>query len=298
MAEDQDTKQKEKLLTVLEDVDRVAAPLQKSAQEIIEATQQSRDMAKVLSDFVRTVPGDKALPSEFWRQQMDAWAAYNDHARTLVGTIAEPLQQYSTVALSTGSTVTTMAAEVVVFGPAFGGAEVHAERARHRLIQGMNIIRRRHPLADEVRAAMVRLSLNRAHHSKKSALALLDDAQAALDRPTTEGNSAVAVLVGLRESIDGAITDLLRRRPMQESTDMAGGKLLSIGQQCAKSGMPFKYFERLEASLQNLNRSFSEGKQRNYSREELILLFDGGLSFLRTLLEGLDESKFKPQSTQ
>jgi hypothetical protein len=292
MAKDQDAKQKEKLLTVLEDVDRVAAPLQRSAQQIIEATQQSRDMAKVLTDFIRTVPKDEAPPLDFWQQQTDAWTTYNDHARTLAGTMAEPLQQYSTIALSTGNTVTTTVAEVV----AFGGDEVHAERPRHKLIQGMNIIRRQHPLADEVRAAMTRLSLNRTHPSRKSALELLNDARAALDRPTSDGNSSVAVLVGLRESINGAIADLLRRRPTQENADSAGGKILSIGRQCAKSGTARKYFEALESSLQNLNRAFSEGKQRNYSREELLFLFDSGLGFLRTLFEGLDEAKFKPQS--
>jgi len=289
MTNDQGTTQKDELLNVLEEVDRVAAPLQKNAQQIIEATQQSRDMAKTLTNFVRTVPKDTALPSDFWRQQTNAWAAYNDHARTLAGTIAEPLREYTTIALSTGNTVTTSVAEVI----AFGGDEIPAERARHNMVQDMNIILRRHPLADEVRAAMVRLSLNRAHFSKKSALELLDEARAALDRPTSEGNSSVAVLVGLRESTDGAIADLLRRRPMQESTDMVGGKILSIGRQCARGGTPRKYFEALESSLQNLNRAFSEGKQRNYSREELLFFFDSGLNFLRTFLEGLDETKFK-----
>jgi hypothetical protein len=127
------------------------------------------------------------------------------------------------------------------------------EAAKRRLHQTLE----RFPLAEQAQSLMQRLGLDRRSGSRRAPLELLAEARGALEVPAFTHGALTSVLIPLRECIEAAIAELLRRRPTQEPAGKAQEKLRSIGRQCHRDGLDAAYFERLalesEALLDDLS---------------------------------------------
>jgi hypothetical protein len=219
------------------------------------------------------------------------WEAQNDSNRNLSQALTQPLRHYDVLAqVTTLSTTSTVSSTYVLSFPT-----VRTHPALEAAVQDLNAVLQREPLMDNVRAAFIRLGLNRPYGQNKSPLDQLEASRRSLELPSMDEGSPVAVLISLRGSIDDAVAALLRHCPMpEEQTRGIYAKIISIGQRCGKAGKPFDFFCEVATSAKRLHQTFSEAKQPNQSREQLILLFNEGLLFLQTFLDCLDETKLRP----
>jgi hypothetical protein len=135
--------------------------------------------------------------------------------------------------------------------------------------------------------------LNSRGGTARSALDLLNEAQAALEYPVDKDVSPTSVSISLRESINAAITELIRGRPVQEKAQGWNDKVLSLGRHCGHSGVPTAQFQRLGAETENLMNKLSGHKQGSVSRDAMNELFIEGINLLNALLDSIDESKLK-----
>jgi hypothetical protein len=76
---------------------------------------------------------------------------------------------------------------------------------------------------------MLRLGLDRRSGNDRPALDLLHEAKSAMDRPVLGDGGPTSVLIPLRESIDAAIAELVRRRAKQEPVKGWKEKVVSVG---------------------------------------------------------------------
>ena len=137
---------------------------------------------------------------------------------------------------------------------------------------------------------MQRLGLNSRGGIARLPLDLLQEARSALDRPVVGDGGPVSVLVSLRECIDAVITELVRRRPRQEKVKGWSGKIVSVGEQCARPMLAAGHFSRLGGDAESLMDLLSEAKQADRTRSQLVESFNHGLLFLSAFMESIDES--------
>lgn len=76
----------------------------------------------------------------------------------------------------------------------------------------------RSSLLDSVKASIHRLGLDSRNDRFQTPLAMVNDSCEALDRPVSGDGGAVSVVIPLRESVNSVISELLRRRPIQEAS--------------------------------------------------------------------------------
>ena len=275
-----DQAKKAKLLHILKDVDSVAATIESLGQGMIHAARLSRDVASPMLDIITNLPTGSLEPG-----QLDiilaSWGDWTDSANQLKG--SQPALS-SFVAVSSGTTNTAVSFVLNNFFPS-----QQVQEAKTKLFQVLD----RSPLVEQVRSSMIRLGLNSRGGTSRTALDLLDEAQAALERPVVKDGGPTSVLISLRESIDAAITELIRRRPVQEKAHGWNGKVLSLGQHCAYSGLPTAHFDRLGTETDRLMDRLSSYKQDRLHRDAMNELFMEGITLLKALLDGIDESKLK-----
>jgi hypothetical protein len=140
-------------------------------------------------------------------------------------------------------------------------------------------------LLDEVQSSMRRLGLDPR---------LLNEANGALERPVLHEGGPVSVLITLRECINRALAELLRRRPMQEPASKMCDKLTSLGRQCARAALQEAHFERLGVEGDLLLNDLSSAKQADMARQQLNDLFNRGVLFLNALTSSVDETRLRP----
>src|SRR5262245_6322193 len=232
---DEHTKKAE-LLRILTDVDPEAAKLEAMGQEMIQAARLSRDVAAPMRQILMNLPSGSFESGQLDRE-LASWQAWQGMAsqvqtsQTMVNTF---------VAAASGAINTTVSG--VIFAVPLGQhSPPPVEAARTTLFQVLS----RNNLVDQVHTSMTRLGLDTRGSTARSALELLKEAHGALERPVVEEGGPTSVLISVRESIDAAITQLIRRRPVQEKVSGWRGKVLSLGQHCACTSLPAGHFDRL-----------------------------------------------------
>jgi hypothetical protein len=184
-----------------------------------------------------------------------------------------------------------MSSLVEVVAPAFE----HAQQPIVDAVPHFYRIITQNPLADEVRSGMSRLRLDKMRgEDKRNAMDLFDESKIALDRPTTGEGSPVAVLIPLRECVNTILSELLRRRPVQEEASKVRDKVASIGGHCGRPGLSTQHFERLADNAHGLIDELSGGKQSAISRDSLINLHQKSVLLIKALLDSVDETKLRP----
>ncbi len=285
---DESVKKKNELVRLLSYVESQAPNLEAIGQDIARSARLSRDVASCLRGLVSQVPRDNLVPDEQWDQQIDSWRSWEAVANGLLG--SRTLVN-SFVAVSEATTLATSGAmfEDTFISPAFPPLQEAIETTKTRFSQ----IVERFPLADEARASMKRLHLDLRGGTYRTAMELLDEAEGALDRPVFHEGGPVSVLIPLRECINAAVSELIRRRPTQEPASKIQDKIASVGQQCARPGLQQDYFKRLGADVAKLLNNLSAAKQADVPRERLTQFFHRGLLFLNALMNGIDESRLR-----
>lgn len=286
MSEEPKNKNKNELLKLLVDVEKTAPALEEMGQDIVRAARLSRDVASCFRNVVSNIPNDDLLDEEHWKRNIYGWKAWHNLASD-VGRARTSVNSF--VASSTSTTVTTSG---IMFEIGFVPQDLRVtiETAKTQFAQ----IVERTPMADTARASMRRLRLDIRGGGKRTALELLDEAQGALDHPSARESGAVSVLVTLRECLNTVLSELLRRRPKQESAPRAYDKVVTIGGQCGRPGLLPDHFIRLGRDAGELLDRLSAAKQANMSRERMMELFHEGLLFLNALMDSIDENRLRP----
>lgn len=150
----------------------------------------------------------------------------------------------------------------------------------------------RRPLVVRAEAALRTFGLDEPRGSDRSPVQLLHEASQSIDRPTSEGESPIA-LIALREAIQAALARLLQMRPAQETANRTKEKISSIGRQCGRSELEGAHFEQLGEAIHLLLSELSLAKQRAMARTEIQAAFDRGVMVLTTLLNALDPDKLR-----
>jgi hypothetical protein len=128
----------------------------------------------------------------------------------------------------------------------------------------------------------------------KSPLEQFEIAHKAYESPLTNTNPVATSLIPLRECIQSVIDGLISGRPVQEKAQSQRDKILSIGRQLGSDSLPADFFGDLADEWQDLNKgSLSQSKRKEAQRAEWLNQLNRGTAFLRSLLKGLDRSKFR-----
>jgi hypothetical protein len=269
-------KEKEKLLDLLAAIPEKAQRQEEIGKAIQESAQQAREIAGPFREIVLRVPA-KSIPPEELAHQVSVLSSWHETADKLAGSQAVKNFVATTSAVTMGSTGMLFSLGLV--------EEPQIKAATSQLVQVLDRI----PLVKRAEAEMRRLKLDQRAGSIRSPLDLLGDAQQAF------GGGPGSILIPLRESIEGALAALLKRRPMQEPAGKAGDKIESIGRQCGRDELPLAHFVDLAASAKRILETLSGAKQANLSPKQVSEVFYQGVTFLNTLLESLDEAKLKTQ---
>jgi hypothetical protein len=138
------------------------------------------------------------------------------------------------------------------------------------------------------------LGLDTAHGGSRSPVEQVRTAEEALKRPFADGGYATAVLIPLRESIEGTIEELLRRRQNAEKTGSWTKKVTSIARHCGKTSLSSEHVERVAETTRTLIDQLSGAKHRQMTRERIALFFDEGISLLQDIVSLIDMDKLRP----
>lgn len=282
---DEPAKKKNELLRLLENVESQAERLERLGGDIVRSARLTRDVTGPVRDLVSQVPPD-SLSSAHWDREADGLRAWQVLAGELE-TNRTTVNSFTALSLA----VTGTSSEAVISFPLPTSPQIQANimHARSRLRQTLE----RFPLIDDAVASMQRLGLDSRRGSYRTPVKLLAEARGALERPNVGDGGPVSVLITLRECINGVISELLRRRPTQERASKVRDKLISLGRQCARSGLDEPHFERLTADGEPLLDTLSKAKQAEMSRQELNTLFRRGLLFLNGVMNSIDESRLR-----
>jgi hypothetical protein len=186
--------------------------------------------------------------------------------------------------ITTSATISSTAAATTYFGPK-AVASPELKSLQTLLHQTVDV--------DSVVKSMKLVGLDIARGLKRTPVQLLQTAQQAFKRPFASEGYAVAVLVPLRESIQGSINELLKKRPTNEKTGSWKKKIMSIGQHCGKSDVSSNQIERVAAIAHALIDELSGAKDRNMTRERIAGLPDQGVALLQDFLSLIDRNKLR-----
>jgi len=159
--------------------------------------------------------------------------------------------------------------------------------------KAMEILLHRSVDVTKVKEAMRALALDVGHGPIRSPLQLLQSAEDALRRPFADEGYATAVLVPLRESIQGCVDELLKKRPTTEKTGSCSSKVASIARHCGKIALSPDHVDRVAATTHALINELSAAKDRQMDRDRIVSLFDQGVSLLQDLVSLIDAAKLR-----
>jgi hypothetical protein len=278
-------KKKKEYLELLAKTPGQAQRLGSISREIIQAAQLSEDVATPLGEIIADLPADK-LSLEQWEQLIAGQRKWLQNAVRLERSMADSARIFAASSSVMGST-STSAAHVLVYQVPQAPKIQAAQKELGRVLE-------RAPLVESARVSMKRLGLDRRVGERKSARELLDEAKTELDYPSGAVGGEVAVLLTLRSAIEAALSELVRRRPVQEPTSNNREKVRSIGRHCALAGLEDQ-FELLASPWHEIINTLSSKKETAIPRAELIFHFQRGVFVLDALLKIVDEKKLRPQ---
>jgi hypothetical protein len=100
--------------------------------------------------------------------------------------------------------------------------------------------------------------------------------------------------VGRETGLNACVSELLRRRPIQEEAKTWKAKIAALGRHCGLATLDSAHFDNLGIEAEALNDQLSSAKDKKLNRADIQLVFHKGLLFLVSLLGSIDESKLRP----
>ncbi|MFI5393896.1 MAG: hypothetical protein ACHQ9S_00060 [Candidatus Binatia bacterium] len=289
MSDEAPSTKKDELLLLVSSAEESAAQLVAANQKVVESAQLARDTASCVKDFVTSLPDNLCVAPQWWDQQIDAWRTWRGTASGL----SDALGSANSLSLATGSVVVTTSGTMLQAQFLNPSPDSSVQRA-HVAVVRFSAVLQREPLVERAQTELQRLDLNRPQLGQRSPSAVLREALEVLGRPSGSAGAPAAVLLSVREAIQGTLGGLIRRRPTQEPAKKTGEKVASIGRQCGRCSLPPDFFKRMGAQAEALIDALSSAKQSEMPREVVSALFNRGVLFLATFLEALDETKLRP----
>jgi len=285
---EESNKNKAELLEVLTNVEVKAPKLEAMGQEIVRAARQAKDAATFEREVISRVPNDDSLPKVQWEFETARWRDW-DVAADVVLRVRSDVRSFVAVSTAAYAGVSLGAVDCIQWPDCSETDRKAIEHAALRLHQVVD----RPMIAEEARLAMRRLSLDVRSAPMRPPIEHFEEALGAIERPILGEGGPVSVLVTLRECIDAAVTEMMRRRRVQEPAKTFEAKILSLGQHCGLPSLPDGHFDRLAADGKKLMDDLSAGKQHVASRERLIELFNDGVLYLKALLDSIDAQRLR-----
>jgi hypothetical protein len=191
-----------------------------------------------------------------------------------------------TVSLTTTTTIGIFSPKIVPFSSDhyFNDAWIHYIE-----------ITNRPTLKEEVTDLIRTFHLDIASPGKKSTLELFETAHRAYEVPVSKGNPVITSLLPLREAVESAIDELLRRRPQQmPSGSSYSKKLLSIGNQLKKDIIADVVVQEWADQWHDISdKDLSASKRYQMTREEWSHKLSRATQFFHSFLTGLDVAKLR-----
>ena len=281
--DDMGSDKKQILFDLLRTAEEKSSEAEKVGQSLVKNARFSRDLAGCVRDVIEVLSRDDLLAAEEWDRSIATWEGL---CRGM--TVAADQQTYvgSLTATVSGTGLTMSSVfQTMIVRPISPQPSIAVGRFYDTIKQD--------DFADEIRAGMMRLGLDRRGGDKRAATELLEDSRAAIDSPGKGEGSPVAILIPLRECINTVITELLRRRPTQEPASKTSDKISSVGRQCSRSGLFPAFFAGLGEDAELFLNELSGAKQTAMTRDKLQQQFRRGLLLLKTLIESVDEAKLR-----
>ena len=288
MPEDSDDRRK-KYLSSAEEARSKASNIKAKAQGIVEGMQYMEDLAEKSKAYAASIEDDTAIKDEYWTSGTNAW-----HSASLaMDKLGQDLEKhadvmYSTVGM-TGSAINGM------LSPAAYKSETVYKSVTIGNEYYINLNRTVEKIqwSEQVKNDLVRLGLSHPRGDSLSPYWMIDQAITAFQRPVGTATSPVGTLVQVRSGIDEVLADLLPRRPTQEKTPKARDKVRSILKQTAKDGIDRTMIEHMAEGIAPILRELSSAKDKNYGRDEILIIMNRAMTYLSSLLNAIDSSKLK-----
>jgi hypothetical protein len=284
MTNPDDEDKKQELLRALAETKEIAPKLMEKGRNLTEAGQNALDWATRLEDFAAKAPGG-FFRSPMFTNVASGFREFNSVALQQYGQITGDERLIGIVhATMTTTAVTTSATAMMSFPP---------ETLVMPQFKAIEILLHRSVDVTKVKEAMRALALDVGHGGIRSPVQLLQTAEDALRRPFADEGYATAVLVPLRESIQGSIEELLKKRPTTEKTGSWSNKVTSIARHCGKTPLSSDHVDRIAATTHALIDELSAAKDRHMDRDRIASLFDQGVSLLQDIVSLIDAERLR-----
>lgn len=272
--------EKTKLLSELERVIEKETKREAVAQDVAKQARTTIDTAQAYKDYYSLVPSD-ARPADQWADDVATWTLVEG-----IGERADEAQPFlERYLVSSAAAVTTASTNVGLYTVA---AQIAPQnQARFEIVKNrLDEVLRRSTDSQHARNELIRLRLHVVFSGNRSCVELLDEAVHALELDAGPGS----ILVPLRECINRALAELMRRSHIQVKGDV-GKRVAAIGGQSAREDFDSSHFERLGSRFEMLK--LSESKQAAMSRNQVVDEFGFGLRLLISLLGSIDETRLR-----
>jgi hypothetical protein len=280
------SKKKDKFLQILSKAKYAAKKLASKGREFVKQGQFAADLAACNEEFIHHFPDDSFLSPAQWDDQIAAWNGLGQYADVVILQL-DNMSQFIIPAV----TGTSLASSTVISSGYIPRLPISSQDAARKTYEGYEQLLERSNLVSEIEIEIHRLGLASSAPESKSILSLILQSKHALEVPSMGEVSPPAVLIPLREAINRALADLLRKRPRQEKARAIQDKVRSICGQVCKPFVDGRQIAQLEQEAHDLNHELSEAKQRSMMRERVRELMNRGFVFLLSLLRTLDENK-------
>jgi len=271
---------KAELLRQLANAEGQAEQLEKEVKDLGKGLRLVRDAVK---PYVRLLKLAGGMPPGSLDSQLGTWTSWNSQAQQF----GNFLNSVPMSAMNYGSVNSAMHSASFTIINQFNAP------AMQQAMEELTKVVTKQELAAKAIDLLKKLDLDHRAPDRRSPVDLLNEAREAMERPATD-DSVTSILIPLRESIEAAIAELIRRRPQQEEAKKTPAKIISIGQHCGKAGLASGHFERKGDEAAELLNKLSGTKQAGLDRIRLTSLYQQGLLLLVALLESVDGSKLKP----
>ena len=147
------SKKKEKMLSVLNDVQKDALELQKAGRRVVENASFSWDVAECAKEFVTGLSSEDSIPAQEWDRTIHAWQDWQRGA-SFMEDFKSSVNTFSAVVAA--STTTTNTFIKIVRIPSQKQFPVDLTKPIKRFYELLD----KNALASEVKSSMIRLGLN------------------------------------------------------------------------------------------------------------------------------------------
>jgi hypothetical protein len=258
--EDEQSKKRDKLLQILGEVKRDAHDLTSKGRDIVKIGQFAADLANCTEDYIRCIPEDSFFTSRQWDDQIDSWIKWREGAGYALKVFKIQPIEFANNSTSVATSAAISSVYISFLPQSVQGQARKAYEKYEQLLEQSNVIQ-------ELEAEIHRLGMAHAKTGRTSILSHLQQSYQAYKTPSTKEVSPSAVLIPLREAIDLALDELLKRRTQQEGAKGRKDKMISICRQCSRDGVSMSQIDQLANQVGELNDLLSGSKQDAMSRD-------------------------------